>query len=231
VITREGTRLPAVVTGVDTVNDIGVIKVAEVLPIAVAGRAPSPDVNQAVALVGADGTNRPVWQTSVAAVDQPVSSQAPSTQLLFRIDTPIDASTDGGAIVDSTGAVIGIATIPPQASSRDGFAIPMSLARAVAWDLIKTGTTSYPALGFNGARTEGVRDRDGGVRVLSSPSGPAAVAGLHKDDIVVAADGKAMTSMTALVLYAHDRGVGTTISLDVLRNEKQIALTLALTGG
>jgi S1-C subfamily serine protease len=129
VITREGTRLAARITGVDTVNDIGVIKVESSLPIAVASRAPSPDVGQVVALVGAEGTNRPVWQTSVAAVDRRAPF-APSKQVLFRIDTPIDAVTDGGAIVDSTGAVIGIATIPPQASSRDGFAISMSLARS-----------------------------------------------------------------------------------------------------
>jgi S1-C subfamily serine protease len=230
VISREGSRLPAVITGVDTVNDIGVIKVDVALPIAVASRAPSPDVNQAVALVGADGTNRPVWQTSVSAVDQK-APQASWKQVLFRIETPIDASTDGGAIVDSTGAVIGIATIPPQALSRDGFAIPMSLARAVAWDLITTGITSYPTLGFDGARTEGVRDRDGGVRVLSNPSGPAAVAGLRKDDIVVAADGKAITSMTALVVHARERGAGTTVALDVLRNEQPVSLTLTLAAG
>jgi len=36
--------------------------------------------------------------------------------------------------------------------------------------------------------------------------------------------------MTALVLYAHERGAGTTISLDVLRNEKSLALTLTLSG-
>jgi len=230
VISREGSRLTAVITGVDTVNDIGVIKVDVALPIAVASRAPSPDVNQAVALVGADGTNRPVWQTSVSAVDQK-APQASWKQVLFRIETPIDASTDGGAIVDSTGAVIGIATIPPQAMSRDGFAIPMSLARAVAWDLITTGTASYPTLGFDGARTEGVRDRDGGVRVLSNPSGPAAAAGLRKDDIVVAADGKAMTSMTALVVHARERGAGTTVALDVLRNEQPVSLTLTLAAG
>jgi S1-C subfamily serine protease len=228
VITREGSRLPAIITGIDTVNDIGVIKVDVPLPIAVVSRTVMPDVGQTIALVGADGTSRPVWQTSVASVDQraPLAS---SKQALFRIDAPIDPSADGGAVVDSTGAVVGIATIPPQASARDGFAIPMSLARSIAWDLINSGTTSYPSLGFDGARTEGVRDRDAGVRVLSvSASGPAAMAGLQKDDIVIAADGTPVTSMAALIMHARERGAGNPVALDVLRKEKQIAITLTL---
>ena len=229
VIARDGSRLPAVINGVDTVNDIGVIKVAVALPIAVASRALCPDVGQPVAVVGADGTNRPVWQTSVTAVDQRASAN--SRQLLFRIDASIDPSADGAAVVDSTGAVIGIATVPPQASARDGFAIPMTLARSIAWDLITSGTTVYPSLGFDGARTEGVRDRDAGVRVLSNPAGAAVLAGLHKDDIIVAADGQPMTSMTALLVHARERGVGNTLALDVMRNEQSVAINLTLTAG
>jgi serine protease DegS len=229
-IARDGSRLPAVVTGVDTVNDIGVIKVDVPLPIAVTTRAPCPDVGQAIALVGAEGSNRPVWQTRVTAVDQQ-APRASAKQVLFRIDASIDPSADGGAIVDSTGAVIGIATNPPEASARDGFAIPMTLARSIAWDLITSGTTVYPSLGFDGARTEGVRDRDGGVRVLSNPSGPSMLAGLRKDDIIVAADGQPMTSMTALLVHARERGIGNTLALDVLRNEQSVAINLTLTAG
>ncbi|MEO8693853.1 MAG: S1C family serine protease [Acidimicrobiales bacterium] len=226
VITREGSRLPATITGVDTVNDIGVIKVGVPLPIAVVSRIVTPDVGQTIALVGADGTSRPVWQTSVLSVDQraPLSS---SRQALFRVDASIDPSADGGAVVDATGAVVGIATIPPQASARDGFAIPMSLARSIAWDLINSGTTTYPSLGFDGARTEGVRDRDAGVRVLNT-TGPATIAGLQKDDIVTAADGTPMTSMAALIMHARERGAGNPVVLDVLRKEKQISITLTL---
>jgi S1-C subfamily serine protease len=231
VITREGVRLPAVITGIDTVNDIGVIKVDKALPIAVASRAVCPDIGQSIALVGAEGTNRPVWQSTVTAVDQR-APQANAKQVLFRIDSPIDASADGGAIVDSTGSVIGIATIPPQASARDGFAIPMTLARSIAWDLITSGTAPYPALGFDGARTEGVRDRDAGVRVLSvSATGPAALAGLHKDDIIIAADGTATSSMAALIVHARERGAGNPLALEVLRNEQPIAITLTLSSG
>ena len=231
VITREGDRLPAIIKGVDTVNDIGVIKVDVPLPIAVASRAVCPEVGQPIALVGADGTNRPVWQTSVASVDQR-AAPASTTQVLFRIDTPIVPSADGGAVVDSTGAVVGIATVPPQATARDGFAIPMGLARSIASDLITSGTASYPSLGFEGARTEGFRDRDAGVRVLSvSAAGPAAIAGLQKDDIVIAADGTPVTSMAALIVHARERGTGNPVALDVLRNEKQKAITLTLSNG
>ena len=86
--------------------------------------------------------------------------------------------------------------------------------------------------GFDGARTEGVRDRDAGVRVLSvNTTGPAAIAGLQKDDIVIAADGTSMTSMAALIVHARERGAGNPIALDVLRNEKQISITLTLSSG
>lgn len=227
VTTRDGTRLPAAINGIDVVNDIGVIKVDSALPIAVASRSSCPDNGQDVALVGADGANRPVWQTSVVSVDQR-APQASARQLLFRIGSPIETSADGGAVVDSTGAVIGIATIPPQASSSDGFAIPMTLARSIAWELISTGRSTYPALGFDGARTSGSRDQTG-VRVLSvNSSGPAATAGLRKDDIIVMADSASVSSMTALVVHARERGAGNQIAVDVLRNEKPMTLTLTL---
>ena len=229
VTTRDGTRLPATVNGVDLVNDIGVIKVEVALPIAVASRTTCPDNGQAIALVGADGSNRPVWQTSVVSVDQR-APQASATQTLFRIDSPIEASADGGAVVDSTGAVVGIATIPPQAASRDGYAIPMTLARSIAWELITNGTSTYPVLGFDGARADGARDQTG-VRVLSvHASGPAVSAGLRKDDIVVAADGSSVSSMTALIVHVRDRGAGNQIALEILRNEKSMTINLAPTG-
>ncbi len=227
VTTRDGTRLPATINGVDLVNDIGVIKVDAALPIAVATRSSCPDNGQAIALVGADGNNRPVWQTSVLSVDQR-APQASPTQMLFRIGSPIEATADGGAVVDNMGAVIGIATIPPQASGRDGFAIPMTLARSIAWELISTGKSTYPALGFDGARTTGERDETG-VRVSSvSAPGPASVAGLRKDDIIVRADGSSVSSMTAIVVHARERGGGNQIALDILRNEKPLTISLAL---
>ena len=230
VITRVGTRLTATVNGVDLVNDIGVIKVDAALAIAVASRSACPDIGQTIALVGADGSNRPVWQTSVVSVDQR-APEASSPQTLFRIDSPIEATADGGAVVDSSGAVIGIATIPPHASSRDGFAIPMTLARSIAWELITNKTSTYPVLGFDGARADGARDQTG-VRVLwVQSSGPAAAAGLRKDDIIVAADGSSVSSMTALIVHARDRGTGNQISLDVLRNEKSMTVNLALPTG
>jgi S1-C subfamily serine protease len=227
VIARDGARLPATITGIDLVNDIGVVKVDAALPIAVTSRSTCPENGQAIALVGADGANRPVWQTSVLSVDQRAPS-ASATQVLFRIDSPIDPTADGGAVVDSTGAVIGIATIPPQASSRDGFAIPMTLARSIAWELISTGTSTYPSLGFDGARTDGARDQVG-VRVQSvHAKGPAAEAGLRQDDIVVAADGSSISSMTALIVHVRERGTGNLIALDILRNERPMTVNLAL---
>ena len=64
-----------------------------------------------------------------------------------------------------------------------------------------------------------------------STSGPAAIAGLHKDDIIIAADGTPMTSMTALVMHARERGAGNPVALDVLRNERPISIKLTLSNG
>jgi S1-C subfamily serine protease len=37
--------------------------------------------------------------------------------------------------------------------------------------------------------------------------------------------------MTALVVYARERGAGTTVALDVLRNEQPLTVTLTLGDG
>ncbi len=218
-VITDGARLPAQVVGVEPINDIAVLHVDVRLPIAVTSRSVCPEVKQHLLLIGASANAHPLLPASVVAVDQRVGG-APGQQLFFRIDASVEVAFDGGAIVDDTGAIVGIATIPPGATTKDGYAIPISVGRAIMWDLINSGESANMAIGIDGRSVTGLSgSHDSGVFVSDVVAeSPAARAGLREDDIIVAVDGHAVSTMTALSVFGHDRSDGSPIMLDVLRD-------------
>ena len=75
----------------------------------------------------------------------------------IQTDAAINPGNSGGALVDSTGAVVGINTAIRSLGQSQGeggsiglgFAIPIDDARAIADELIRTGTVTHAEIGIN----------------------------------------------------------------------------------
>ena len=131
----------------------------------------------------------------------------------IQTDAAINPGNSGGALVDTAGNLIGInSTIFSQSggSLGIGFAIPVSLARAVLEQIIKDGEVTRGWLGIEpqditpehgaGARARRRRRAD---PQRACKNGPADRAGMQVRDVVVEIDGKPTRDTPALL--APDR--------------------------
>lgn len=189
--------------------------------------------------------------------DQALPGQGTSYTIpdIIQTDAPINPGNSGGVLVDDQGQVIGVTAAiesPVRASAGVGFAIPAAIVQKVVPALITDGHFEHPWLGLSGvtlypelAQAMNLKaDQHGALVVEVLPNSPADEAGLHGSDrqikiedqevrlggdVVVAIDGKPVTTMDDLVEYlAQSTEVNQTISLTVLRQGQPQTIKIAL---
>lgn len=136
----------------------------------------------------------------------------------IQTDAPINPGNSGGALVNASGAVIGINTAIISQTGGNvgvGFAIPIDIARKVTDQIIATGSASLPFLGISGESLPG--DRGALVREVL-PGGPARAAGMREGDIIVGLDGERVTSMDDLISKLLEHDVGDAVRVEILRD-------------
>ena len=218
VLYSDGRTSAATLVGRDPVRDLAVLKTADKAkdrPTIAVGSSRSLVVGQPVVAMGAPlGLASTLTVGIVSALDRYLTvpgEQGQTAHLIGAIqtDASINPGNSGGALVDCAGRQIGvntaIATVPNSAGQAGGgsvglgFAIPIDLAKAVADQIIATGSATHLTLGLqvqsipaSVARRAGVSQ---GLYVQSvTRGGPAAGAGIAAGDIVTEIDGHAATS-------------------------------------
>jgi S1-C subfamily serine protease len=141
---------------------------------------------------------------------------------VIRTTAPMHDGFSGGAFVDTTGALIGVATA---ANIRGlGVVIPASIAWKTVASLLQHGGRSRGYLGIVGQPVT-LPDHqlrpDGGKSALVvigvSPASPAAQAGVLVGDVILALDGRPVASPEDLLDLLADRRAGDTATLNALR--------------
>ncbi|HEU0090000.1 MAG TPA: trypsin-like peptidase domain-containing protein, partial [Pseudonocardiaceae bacterium] len=193
----EGTRVPAQIVGRDPKTDLAVLKVNVANPtVAQLGRSSALQPGDTVIAIGSPlGLAGTVTTGIVSAVDRPVRLEGEAGDSAavidaIQTDAAINPGNSGGALVDSSGAVVGINTAIRTLGGGDrggsiglGFAIPIDEARTIAEALIRTGHYQHPELGVNVASvTDGTSD---GARVQNVQQDSAAAAGgILENDVI-----------------------------------------------
>jgi S1-C subfamily serine protease len=171
---------------------------------------------------------------------------------VIQTDAAINPGNSGGVLVDMNGAVLGV---PSQlesssgANSGVGFAIPISIVKIVAPQLISKGVAAHSYLGISGATVTAdivsslnLKTGQQGILVASVVTGgPADKAGLKAatvdangnptsaGDLITGIDGKSVATFEDLVSYlSNNTQPGQVVTLTVLRNgqEAQVKVTL-----
>ena len=171
----------------------------------------------------------------MSALDRPVrlAGEGSDTNAVIsavQTDAPINPGNSGGALVDATGAVIGINTAI--ASTGGGLDRPRlrhpdrhrPRHRPAAH---LTGSAVHATLGV---ATRSVTDgaRDGALVLNVEPGSAAADAGIREEDIVIAVEGKPVGSSEELTVAVDAHDPGDTITVEVVRGGSSTELKATL---
>jgi putative serine protease PepD len=215
-VATDGRVLDAEVVGVDADTDVALLRVREGdLPPARLGEADELSVGQSVFGLGiAGGDHRWVGRGIVSSLDRMVPTMTGGVLAgLVETDLRPGTAVPGGALLDASGAVVGILS-----GAAPGRAVPIEWARDVADQLATNGVARHGVLGVQ-AVDAGDRP-GGGARVTGVlPGGPAEVAGLHSADVVTAVGGERITDVADLVAAVARRRPGDPVVVVLWRGE------------
>jgi putative serine protease PepD len=161
----------------------------------------------------------------------PTQTQTSSIYLsVLQTDAAINPGNSGGALLDSQGDVIGVnVAIAGTSSSSDsstqsgsigvGFAIPSTVAKRIADEIIAGKTPSHGQLGVTSVADESATTGTvAGVKVASATKGGAAAdAGIKQGDIITAVGKVAVTSYTDLAGQVRAYPAGTKVDITYYR--------------
>jgi S1-C subfamily serine protease len=143
-------------------------------------------------------------------VTEPKTATTPATTLTDMIQTSasINPGNSGGALVDLTGAVIGIPTLTavnPELGGTFpgiGFAIASNTAKDIADQIVQHGKvvdSGLASLGVTGRTVVNTNAQPVGVGVVSvTAGGPAAKAGIVAGDVITSLDSSAVSSLAQM---------------------------------
>lgn len=242
VVMAGGEELDGRLVGADAVTDIAVVKVEGDDPFltAVLGSAVDLQVGEETIAMGSPlgllgGSS--VTTGVVSALGRRVAAEdGPPLLDMIQTDAAIAPGSSGGALLDASGAVIGITTavaVSEAGGEGLGFATPIDIARSVADEIIREGRAIHVWLGIEGSDISGRSVRDAGYEAGALverivPGSPAAAAGLIERDVIVALSGDEIRSMSNLVIALRDRDPGEEVELVVLRDGRRSAVSLTL---
>ena len=241
VILADGRVYPAELVGTDPLTDLAVLRINadDLTPITLGATAELRVGDLAVAVgspLGLEGG--PSLTLGVVSAFGRQVRTAPDSVLfgMIQTDAPITQGSSGGALVDSTGRLIGITTavgVSEIGVEGIGFASPVELVDRVTKELIERGTVTHAFLGITGETEFGDIAGGGrtptGVQVLSVESGSAAEsAGIEVGDVITMVDDEPITAMDELVALLRGYRVGQETSVEIERDGLQQEVRIAL---
>lgn len=226
----DGRVAPARLVGSDPDTDLAVLKIdLKSLPVAPLGRSDQLRVGDVVLAIGNPlGLSQTVTHGIVSAVSRAQLGIAPLEDFI-QTDAPINRGNSGGALVDTSGDVVGINTAMVAKSlgvEGIGFAIPVNMVRGVLADIIAHGRVIRGWLGIvpedlSEEQAAQLGLAQGGVVVANFYLGsPAQQAGLQPGDVLLAVDGVPPRSALDLLGRIALHKPGTTLTLRDLRGRR-----------
>lgn len=230
--------IPASVVGYDSTTDLAVLSVEKadleaqgIENVTIATFDDSGDIKlgePVIAIGNSLGEGKTTTGGMISAENKTVTVEGKELEVI-QTDAAINPGNSGGALIDYSGAVIGINTAKTfTTNSGDdaegvGYAIPSSIAVPILQEIMETGSVEKPYLGITG---QDITDQLSelyrlpvGVLVTSVISGGSAEeAGIQEGDVIVSYNNKNVMDMDTLVQYVAESKVGDEVKIGIVRN-------------
>jgi S1-C subfamily serine protease len=234
----DGREVPFEVVGADPLSDLAVLRAqADDLVAARLGDAEELRVGQLVVAIGnPHGFAGSVTAGVVSALGRALPARARGTVRIIdnviQTDAALNPGSSGGALVDSSGQVVGINTAV--AGVGLGLAVPINGAtRRMIGELMTAGRVRRAYLGIAGGPRPlppGAREHSPlptGVEVIEVvPGTPAERGGLRPEDLIVAVDGDPIGGVEDLQRLMVADAIGRAVSARVIRQGRMVRVEL-----
>lgn len=237
--TKDGKIFQAKIKGRDPSTDIAVLKVEGTgLTASKLGDSDSAKVGEWVVAVGSPFGFAFTVTSGVLSAKGRGGLGMNAIEDYLQTDASINPGNSGGPLVNLNGEVIGINTmiLGKYGSVGLGFAVPSNMAKRVAEQIIKNGkvTRSWLGVGVQDltpdlAKAMKVDPYAGALINDTVAGGPAFNAKVVPGDIVSKVAGKPVREAQDLIREVINHDVGSTISLEVMRNGKPYEAKVVLT--
>jgi len=235
----DGRKLLAKVVGSDPDTDLAVLRVtAEKLPAITFGSSEALRVGDVVLTIGNPfNLGHTVTAGIVSALGR--SGLGINTfENFIQTDAAINPGNSGGALIDASGNLVGINTAILSRTGNSmgiGFAIPVSTAKMVLDQIVKTGTVTR---GWIGVEVQEITPpiaesfKLGGTRgaliagVLRG--GPADKAGVKPGDVLTEVEGKPVADPTAMLNLIAALAPGKPATVKLKRNGNEVDATITV---
>src|SRR4051812_28251070 len=221
--------------------DISLLKIAasglQVLPLADSSKI---EPGQLVfALGNPEGLNNSVSMGIISAVARETGSD--TSPVYIQTDAAINPGSSGGALVDIQGRLVGMTSfILTEGGGSDGlgFALPSGVVSVIYNKLRHDGHLYACDIGLNVQRVTATIAR--GLRLPSKaglivsdviPDGPAEVAGIRTQDILLSIDGNPVKTAAQFVMSFYAKSPGDIVKLKLLRESRTFAVTVTVRSG
>ncbi len=233
--TEDGTTYDAEIAGFDTRTDIGVLKIkAKGLPAAEFGDSSALVVGDPVYAIGNPGGVELFGSFTsgyVSSIDRPVNSEIGYTMKSIQHSAAISPGNSGGMLVNAYGQVIGINSQKIAATDYEGigFAIPITSAKEIIENLIsygyvpdrpKLGITYYPvSASAQYSMIAQIKGLPAGTLIINEISSDGSLANTEarQYDMIIAVDGKPLTTADVLLERIDNGKVGDKMTLTLCR--------------
>lgn len=248
----DGTEIPARLVGSDRETDLAVLKIDTTMRLTSArfGDSDKTRVGDWVLAIGSPfGFDQTVTAGIISARERESEElyNKVGFQYFLQTDAAINRGNSGGPLINLSGEVIGINTAIATSTgdyNGIGFALPSSEAISIYKQLVKNGRVIR---GFLGALPDPVTPQIAKIYGLPSAKGaiisninetmevdgsvvesPAAKAGLKPNDIILEFGGNKIKDAAELVRRVASTPVGTTAPLKILRDGRELSLSVVV---
>jgi Do/DeqQ family serine protease len=238
VATNDGRRLRARIVGLDPETDLAVLQVRadDKLPGVTFAPTESLRVGDVVLAIGNPfGVGQTVTHGIVSALGR-TQLGINTFENFIQTDAAINPGNSGGALTDSEGNLVGINTAIYSRTGTSlgiGFAIPVSIARSVMEQIIKSGSVTRGWIGVEAqeitpelAESFKLPATEGAIVAGVLRGSPADRAGIRPGDVLVAVGGRPVKDPQGMLELIAGLTPGTTAPFRLRREAKELEVAV-----